>query len=71
MVIRVSCDMHRLFSLEIGTRGRTSRLFESTGFTVGSTVGAAENSPYLPGPNLMPSKAPFKTGWSFIFSINR
>ena len=36
----------------------------------GYAVGAAEKSLCLPGSNLMPSKAPFKTCSSFIIDIN-
>ena len=52
------CDVHRLFSLETGARARTRRLLKSTRGIVGLSVGAAENSPYLP--NSMPSTDPLK-----------
>ena len=51
-----------MFSLETGagTRIHDTRLSaHCTHTTVGSNVGAAEHSMYLPGLNLMPSKALF------------
>ena len=39
---------------------RDTCVYKYTRSTVRSTVGAAEKSPYLPGPNIMPSKALFK-----------
>ena len=70
MVICVCCDVHRLFSLKTGARSHTLSLFKSTHAIVRSTDGSAENSSYLPGPDVIPSKPTFKA-CSFLVSTFR